>query len=184
MDPREFQNRSLVGEWERRGLKVLWLLSAFFFKTVGSAFSHHSQPYPTLRWYPWALHLQPPIWSWRSTPVHNIWDNSLSPSLAPEVTQQLNVIFPNFWVTSLTHIHPTKRPAQRHRWRWAMVNYPTDCPSSASSRVFDKTCVHGTCLPRVNISSVEEQPPIFMTTHPFRKNACACAPVYVKLFLN
>lgn len=38
--------------------------------------------------------------SWWNAPTHMICSNGLSPSLAPEVTQKLDDIFPNFWVTS------------------------------------------------------------------------------------
>lgn len=107
-----------------------------------------------------------PIWSWGTGPVHDIWDNSPSPPLPPEVTYQLNDKFRNFWATSLTHVHLTKRPAQRQVK--GSLGELTDC-SSTSSRVCVKMCVHAPCLPHVNISSIVTQPKLCMTTHPFHK---------------
>lgn len=140
----------------------------FFGKAIGSAFSPHMQPCPALGGgHTWSLICSTPytaIWSWGNGPVHDIWDNSPSPPLPPEVICQLNDKFPNFWVTSLTHVHLTKRPAQRQVK--GSLGELTDY-SSTSSKVCVKMCVHAPCLPHVSISSVVKQPKLFMTTRSF-----------------
>ena len=82
--------------------------STEYFPQTPATFSSLSQP-TSLN--PEPPTCQPLLLGWWNVPIHIIWKNGLSPSLAPEVTQQLDNMFPNFGIASWD-MSTSKRPKQ------------------------------------------------------------------------